>query len=94
MILLILVGLYAIARKRVRITHSFQFTGSRANNFGVALIIEALPARLFVKYLVLPFLPPAILSDRLLLSFVNVAFLAVLLFGTAWYFRDRAERPV
>ena len=88
MILLISVGLYAIARKRVRITHSFQLTGSRAHDFGVTLIIEALPAWFLVNIVIRPFLPRVIWSDRILLSFANVAFLAVVLFGTAWFFRD------
>ena len=94
MILLILVGLYAFVTKRVRITYSFQLTGSRARDFGVTLMSAALPATLFLNIVIRPFLPRVILSDRILLSFVNVGFLAVVLFGTAWFFRDRPERPV
>jgi hypothetical protein len=94
MILLFLVGLYAVIAKRVRITHSFQLTGSRARDFGVILMIGALPATLFVNFVIRPFLPRAILSDRILLSFVNLGFLAVVLFGTAWFFRDHPEPPL
>jgi len=92
MILLILVGLFAVVAKRIRITHSFQLTGNRARNFGVTLIIGAIPATLALNLVIRPFLPRAILTDRVLLSLVNVVFLAVVLFGTAWYFRDREEQ--
>jgi hypothetical protein len=91
MILLILVGLYAVVAKRVRITHSFQLTGDRARDFGVTLMIGAIPATLVLNLVIRLFLPRVILSDRILLSFVNVIFLSVVLFGTAWYFRDRGE---
>jgi ABC-type cobalamin transport system permease subunit len=94
MILLIMVGLYAVVAKRVRITHSFQLTGSRARNFGMTVMIGAIPAALFLNLIIRPFLPRSILSDRLLLTFVNVGFLAVVLFGTAWCFRDHPERNV
>jgi hypothetical protein len=94
MILLILVGLYAVVAKRVRVTHSFQLSGERARNFGVTLMIGAIPATVVLNRVIRPFLPRAILSDRILPSFANVVFLAVVLFGTAWYFRDpRAEHP-
>jgi hypothetical protein len=93
MILLILVGLYAVVAKRVRVTHSFQLTGERARNFGATLIIAAIPATIVLNRVVRPFLPRAILSERLPLSVVNVVFLAVVLFGTAWYFRDPGAKP-
>ncbi|MEA2345177.1 MAG: hypothetical protein QOF63_3346 [Thermoanaerobaculia bacterium] len=94
MILLILVGLFAVVAKRVRITHSFTLTGDRARNFGATLIIGAIPATLVLNLVIRPFLPRVILSNRMLLPFVNVVFLAVVLFGTAWYFRDHGDQQV
>lgn len=94
MILLILVGIYAVVAKRIRVTHSFQLTGERARNFGLTLIIGAIPATMVLNLVIRPFLPRVILSDRLLVSSANVLFLAVVMFGTAWAFRDRGKEDV
>ena len=89
MILLILVGIYAVVVKRIRVTHSLQLTGARARNFGLTLIIGAIPATVVLNVVIRPLLPRVILSDRLFASFANVGFLALVIFGTAWFFRDR-----
>src|SRR5205809_5263236 len=94
MILLMLVGIYAVVAKRIRVTHSFQLTGNRARNFGLTLIIGAIPATVVLNLVIRPLLPRVILSDRLFVSFANVGFLAVVMFGTAWYFRDRGREDV
>lgn len=89
MVLLFLVGIYALVAKRIRVTHSFQLTGVRARNYGVTLVLLAFPATLFVNLVIRPFLPLMILSNRMLLSLANVSFLALVLFGVAWLFRDK-----
>jgi hypothetical protein len=89
MVLLILVGIYALIAKRIRVTQSFQLTGVRARNYGLTLILLAFPARLFVNLVIRPLLPLMILSNRMLLSLANVSFLALVLFGIAWLFRDK-----
>jgi hypothetical protein len=89
MVLLILVGIYALIAKRIRVTHSFQLTGVRARNYGLTLILLAFPATLFVNLVIRPLLPLMILSNRMLLSLANVSFLALVLFGIAWLFRDK-----
>ena len=88
MILMIIVGIYALAAGKIRFTRTFQLTGQRARSYGLTLLVLAIPATLGVNLVVRPMLPAIILSNRAVLSIVNVIFLAAVMFGLAVLFRD------
>jgi len=92
MILMMIVGIYALAAAKIRFTRDFQLTGKRARSYGATLIVLAIPATIGVNLVVRPLLPSVVLSNRVILSIVNVLFLAVVMFGLAFVFRDR-EMP-
>jgi hypothetical protein len=89
MILMIIVGIYALAAGKIRFTRNFQLTGRRARGYGGALVALAIPATLAVNLIVRPLLPSVVLSNRAGLSIVNVLCLAVVMLGLAAFFRDR-----
>jgi hypothetical protein len=89
MILMVIVGVYALVAAKIRFTRSFQLTGKSARRYGVALIALAIPATLAVNIVVRPLLPSIVLSNRAILAVVNVLFIGTIMLGLAALFRDR-----
>jgi hypothetical protein len=57
--------------------------------FGVVLLAGAIPYALALRTLLPLILPRTTLRDPILVQLVNIAALAIALFGCAWMFRDR-----
>ena len=89
MILLLIVGIYALVTKRVRVTRSFTLTGECARIFGIVLVAGAIPYTLLLRAVLPEIIPHAILRDPFLFRLVNLIALALALFGSAFVFRDR-----
>jgi hypothetical protein len=88
-LILLIVGVYALVTKKVRVTRSFTLTGESARVFGFVLVIGAIPYALLVGAVIPWIVPRSILRDSVLVKLLNVMILAVALFGTAFVFRDR-----
>jgi len=84
-----------IITKRLRITRSVTVAGDRARNFGIALLVVAIPLSLAVSTLlraILPVVPPQLRAWPWPSAFGVVLFAGAIL-AMAFYFRDQPEEP-
>ena len=92
MIVMILVGVFALVRRRVRVTHSFTISGDRAKQFGLVLVIGAIPYTLLVRAVAPYIIPSGILRDPVMSRLLNVGILMLPLFAMAFAFRDSERK--
>ena len=95
MLLIAAFAIYVIVTKRLRITRSVTVTGTRARNFGISLLVLAIPLSLAVSAFlrgILPVLPAPLRAWPWPSAFGVVLFAGAIL-AVAFYFRDLPEDP-
>ena len=90
MILVLLVGVYALVSPNIRVTHSFKLTGRSARLYGALLIVLAVPVSFVLNIVYRLIVPSTIRLQPLVRPVANVLFLAIFMFGLAALCRDRA----
>lgn len=96
MLLIAAFAIYVIVTKRLRITRSITVTGDRARNFGITLLVIAIPLTIAVRVLlaaIFPVLPSGLRVWPWPQAFGVVLFCGTIL-ATALYFRDQPEQPL
>lgn len=95
MLLIAAFAIYVIITKRLRITRSVTVTGTRARNFGISLLVLAIPlsigVRLFLSA-IMPALPETLRRWPWPSVFGVVIFCGAIL-AMAYHFRDLPEEP-
>ena len=93
MLLITAFAIYVIVTKRLRITRSVTVTGDRARNFGIALLVVAIPLSIATSTLlraILPVLPSELRAWPWPSAFGIVLFAGAIL-AMAFYCRDQPD---
>jgi len=93
-LLIAVFAIYVIITKRLRITRSITVTGIRARNFGISLLVLAIPLSVAVGALLRAVLPafPHALRVWPWPSAMSVLLFCGAILGVAFYFRDLPEQ--
>jgi len=94
MILMIIVGIVVLITKRIKITRHFVISGSQAKSYGIALIAVAIPATILLNVVARLWIPRWVLASPIYRPLMNATFLAAVMLGLAFYFRDKISEQV
>jgi hypothetical protein len=91
MILCLIVGLFALLRKRLVVSPGFVLAGSAARRFGITVLALTIPFVLIANVVARVVLPSELLQSRVAMSVFSNVLVAFVLLGLAYSFRYSNE---
>lgn len=88
LVLIIIVGLFALIAGKLTITKNLRLSGKNARIYGALLLVLCVPCFLF-GWLLLFIIPPSIFSNVIVMTVFNLVLVLCLVIGLAIPFREK-----